>query len=115
MIARDWPPTAAPIITDPSTGLPCMQESLDVDHLPAECRGWCTQGRQPCKTPHACKAGHTLHRVIDVLSLPDDRTLATKAMEEIDADNRHVLIACAVLALAIVCLAAFVAGLQVPA
>jgi hypothetical protein len=112
--ARTWPPEAGTVIVNPETGLPMLTESLDIDHI-AACRGWCNQGRQPCKTPHVCKTGRTLHRVIEVLSLPDDHALSAKPLDEIDADNRHVLIACAVLAVAIICLAAFVAGLRVPA
>jgi hypothetical protein len=111
--ARKWPPEADTVIVNPETGLPVITESLDIDHI-AACRGWCNQGRQPCKTPHVCKTGRKLHRIVEVLSLPDDHTLADKTIDEIDADNRDVLIACAVLAVAIICLAVFVAGLRVP-
>jgi hypothetical protein len=85
--ARDWPPEADTIITD-EQGYPVLTESLDVDHVPG-CRGWCNQGRQPCKTPHACKHGRTLHRVIEVLSHPTDEVLRSGTLDEIAEDRRQ--------------------------
>lgn len=107
MSTSKYPPDADTIITDPETGLPVLTKSLDVDHAPA-CRGWCNHGRQPCKTPHLCRSGRTLHRIIEVLSHPDDEALRSGTLDEIaaderreDADLRWLLIACAVLAGAI--------------
>jgi hypothetical protein len=79
---REWPPAADTVITDPETGLPVLTESLDIDHTP-RCRGWCNQGRQPCKTPHTCKTGRTMHRVIEVLSHPTDEVLRSGTLDEI--------------------------------
>jgi hypothetical protein len=116
---REWPPAADTIITDPETGYPLLTESLDIDHVPG-CRGWCNQGRQPCKTPHACKTGRTLHRIVEVLSHPDDDVLRSGTLDEIEADRRRedaglrgLLIACAVAAVAIMAFANYVAALPV--
>ena len=116
---REWPPEADTIITDPETGYPLLTESLDIDHVPG-CRGWCNQGRQPCKTPHACRTGRTLHRIVEVLSHPDDDVLRSGTLDEIEADRRRedaglrgLLIACAVGAVAIMLFASYVASMPV--
>ena len=115
---REWPPEADTIIVD-EHGYPVLTESLDIDHVPG-CRGWCNQGRQPCKTPHTCRTGRTLHRVIDVLSHPDDDVLRSGTLDEIEADRRRedaglrgLLIACAVGAVAIMLFASYVASMPV--
>jgi hypothetical protein len=86
--AREWPPEAETVIVDPETGYPVLHESMDIDHVPG-CRGWCDQGRQPCKTPHACHTGRTLHRVIEVLSHPTDEVLRSGTLDEIAEDRRQ--------------------------
>ena len=112
--ARQWPPEADTVITDPETGPPVITESLDIDHAPA-CRGWCNQGRQPCKTPHACRTGTRLHRVIEVMSHPTDEVLRSRTLDELDEDTglRWLLLACAVIATAIFLFAWHVASLPV--
>ena len=97
---REWPPAADTFITDPETGLPVLTESLDIDHI-AACRGWCNQGRQPCKTPHVCTTGRTLHRIVEVLSHPDDERLKSKTLDELADEDFAQLRA---LAVVIVCL-----------
>jgi hypothetical protein len=116
---KEWPPEADTIITGQETGLPLLTESLDIDHI-AGCRGWCNQGRQPCKTPHVCRTGTRLHRVVEVLSHPTDEVLRSGTLDQIAADRRHehagmrwLLAACAVAAVAILGFARFVASLPV--
>ena len=90
------------VICDPDTGYPVLTESLDADHRPAACRGWCNQGRQPCRTPHLCKQGPgVMHRVIEAWTHPDDESLRRITPEEWAREDAKQMRG---LLLAIVCL-----------
>jgi hypothetical protein len=115
-----YPPEADTIIVDPETGLPVLNESLDIDHVVgARCRGYCNRGRQPCKIPHVCGKRSTVHaalspeivwppmrRWVDLLSHADDSALHSKPLSQphelrMEIDRRVLRDICGILLLPI--------------